>query len=191
MALTDRKSLFAQAIVDSGGKISSKAAAIAAGYSAKSAHSTGSRLRKDPYVVEHIAYLQGKEKPDETQQNAVNTAATNGGIFSPANPPPAQNVVEKTPNTAAEEGAETEDLEDPKVFLRKVQTGEIKANKMQVEAAKALLPYEHAKIAQQGKKDAQQEAAYGAGSGFFSPLMPPRPVQADLWENTDSPAYVN
>ncbi|MNY71086.1 hypothetical protein D3C86_2093480 [compost metagenome] len=45
--------------------------------------------------------------------------------------------------------------------------------KLRMEAAKALMPFTHGKIAEQGKKGAKQEAADKAVGGRFAPSPPP------------------
>jgi phage terminase small subunit len=45
-----------------------------------------------------------------------------------------------------------------------------------LDAAKALMPYCHARKVAGGKKDQQQEAANGASVGKFSPGTPPKLV---------------
>ncbi|MNI93287.1 hypothetical protein D3C73_1512130 [compost metagenome] len=45
--------------------------------------------------------------------------------------------------------------------------------KLRMEAAKALMPFTHGKIAEQGKKGAKQAAADKAVGGRFAPSPPP------------------
>src|SRR5690625_6734423 len=64
MALTDKKRRFAEALRSGA---SNRDAAIAAGYSEKTASQSGSRLAKDPDVLAHIGR---KEAVVEAQQQA-------------------------------------------------------------------------------------------------------------------------
>ncbi|MDR2153965.1 MAG: hypothetical protein LBE78_02910 [Burkholderiaceae bacterium] len=54
--------------------------------------------------------------------------------------------------------------------------GEIDASPAQVAAARALLPFQHPKVADKGKKETKREAAKEAvmAGGNYAPLPPPR-----------------
>lgn len=67
---------------------------------------------------------------------------------------------------------------DAKEFLERVVRGDIVASAQQLNAAKALLPYQHKKLGEGGKKEKQQEEA-GKVAGRFSPAAPPRLVATD------------
>jgi phage terminase small subunit len=62
---------------------------------------------------------------------------------------------------------------DPKDFLTAVMNDPETDMKVRTDAAKALMPYVHGKIGEQGKKGAQKEAAKGATTGRFAPSAPP------------------
>lgn len=146
MALTGKKRLFADAVLAGS---SNKAAAIAAGYSAATASAAGSRLAKDPGVVE---YLRARRVAAPAGQ-----APTPGARpFDPANP-----IL----------------YTDPKAFLiAAMNDGEL-AEKQRVEAAKALMPFMHTKMGEGGKKEQKQDAAKTASTGRFgAPPPPPRLV---------------
>lgn len=64
--------------------------------------------------------------------------------------------------------------DDPKVFLKAVMNDTESSARLRIDAAKALLPYEHAKAGASGKKDAAAEAAKAASAGKFKPAAPPR-----------------
>lgn len=61
---------------------------------------------------------------------------------------------------------------DPKAFLVAVMNDPATDMKVRADAAKALMPYVHGKVADQGKKAAKDEAAKKA-SGRFAPPAPP------------------
>jgi len=142
MALTDRKRRFIAAL-QSG--LTGAKAAIHAGYSEKGAAVAASRLMKDPDIA---AALQRHD------------------------------VVNKAKEQARAEGKEISlpDLgkmfSDPKEFLRALMNDPAEDTKLRLEAAKTLMPFEHGKVAEQGKKAAKDEAAKKA-SGRFAPPAPP------------------
>ena len=61
---------------------------------------------------------------------------------------------------------------DPKDFLTAVMNDPETDMKVRTDAAKALMPYVHGRIGEQGKKQAKDEAAKKA-TGRFSPPTPP------------------
>jgi phage terminase small subunit len=126
---------------------SNKEAAIKAGYSKATASPAGSRLVKDPRVAVYIA--AAKEKP---------AAAMSAGTDVP-----------KFGLAAALQ------YSDPKAFLlAAINDLEIEP-KERINAAKALLPLFHGKVADGGKKGAQDQAAKKAASKF-APTAPPKLV---------------
>lgn len=62
---------------------------------------------------------------------------------------------------------------DAKGFLERVVRGELLPSAAQLDAAKALLPYQHRKLGEAGKKEQRQEQA-GQVRGRFAPAAPPR-----------------
>lgn len=64
--------------------------------------------------------------------------------------------------------------EDPKAFLTAVMNHPGIDGKLRIEAAKTLLPFTHAKLAEQGKKAERANAAKEAGAGKFAAAQPPR-----------------
>lgn len=106
-------------------------AAISAGLSAKTAKAAGHRMRKHPAIVAALAAV---------------------GIGTKSAPSPKH---EET-----EEGYEAElitveipETEDPKVFLKALMNTPGAGVKARLEAAKALLPFEHAKKGDKGKEE--------------------------------------
>ena len=65
---------------------------------------------------------------------------------------------------------------DPVKFLMSLMDDAGADVKIRADAAKALLPYTHAKKGEAGKKTEQQEAAKVAARGKFAPMAPPRLV---------------
>lgn len=74
--------------------------------------------------------------------------------------------------------ADAAGIGDAKEFLERVVRGDLVPSKAQVDAAKALLPFQHRKLGETGKKEQRQEEAGKAG-GRFNPAAPPRLVAAD------------
>jgi phage terminase small subunit len=67
---------------------------------------------------------------------------------------------------------------DPKAFLlAAMNDGELEP-KLRIDAAKALMPFTHAKLGEGGKKDQKQDAAAKAGAGKFAAAAPPKLVAA-------------
>lgn len=139
MALTDKKRRFAEALKSGA---SNRDAAIAAGYSEKTAAQAGSRLAKDPDVLAHIGR---KEALIEAKQQA-NDAGKPFDI-----------------------GSLSKMYSDPADFLRAVMNDVSEDVKLRVDAAKVLMPYVHAKPGEKGKKAERQERAEKV-AGKFSGL---------------------
>lgn len=140
-----------------------KQAAIDAGLSEKTAASAGSRLRKDPKIVAALAAI---------------------GFDTPGLPPTA-----KTPAPVAAETAGQEPEDDPlddlpqtgdsMEFLEAVQANPRVPLGRRIEVAKALLPFQHAKIGEKGKKETKADGAKqaAAGSDAYATRRPP-PLKA-------------
>lgn len=65
-------------------------------------------------------------------------------------------------------------FDDPEKFLRAVMNDSGTEAKLRVDAAKALMPFTHAKLGEGGKKDQKNAAAKTAGAGKYAPAAPPR-----------------
>ncbi len=156
MALTDKKRRFVQAL-QSG--LSGAEAAVQAGYSKNGASQAASRLMKDADV---LAALGRKKKVNEVN-NQVN---------------------KEQPEEKTETGSEVVDVpapgtlsalgltSDPKKVLVAIMNDLNEDPKLRLEAAKALMPFTHGRIAPQGKKEAKDEGAKKA-AGRFTPQPPP------------------
>ncbi|MGR2664286.1 terminase small subunit [Chromobacterium haemolyticum] len=140
MALTPRKRAFADAVL--AGK-SNKDAAIAAGYSEKTASAAGSRLVKDPDVVEYLAKHR--------------KAVENGS------PPPSAPTFDL---------GKALQHSDPLAFLKAAMNDPELEPRLRIDAAKAMLPFTHKKLGEGGKKDEKDEAAKRAANKFGA-LAPP------------------
>lgn len=127
--------------------LSIKDSAIAAGCPAKTASQAGSRLEKHPNVLAHLARLKKIES---------DASPVAGRDASPA---------------GVDLGGEF--FEDPKDLLRHAMNDRRLDPKTRIQAAVALLPFEHQKLGESGKKDKQATAAEGAVTGRFKPAAPP------------------
>jgi phage terminase small subunit len=63
--------------------------------------------------------------------------------------------------------------DDPAKFLKAVMNDSMTDAKVRVDAAKALMPYEHQKLGEGGKKDQQKQAAQEVGAGKYAASAPP------------------
>ena len=157
MALTPKKISFAEA--KKAGK-SNKDAALAAGYSVKTAGPAGSRLAKDDDVVRLL-----KKKPASDVGYAPDGVKTPDapknwpfGIEQPAEPEPPKKL------TARE-------------FLSQVVNDLEMDEKLRLDAAKKLIEFEESKPGAAGKKEQRQKDAEKV-AGRFSAGAPPRLVAA-------------
>lgn len=121
--------------------LSKRDSALAAGCPAKTASQAASRLEKHPNVIAHLARLKAVES-EEVE-----------GAGRDAEPP----------------GLELKFFEDPKDLLRDAMNDRLLDAKTRIQAAVALLPYEHQKKGESGKKEQQARAAEGAARGRFAP----------------------
>ncbi len=155
MALTDKKRRFADAL-QSGA--TNREAAIAAGYSEKTASQAGSKLARDPDV---IAAIGRKLRAKTATPAEVKTARK-------VNSPPEAG--------SPDDGLVFAEFDDPRDFLTAVMNEQSAEPRLRVDAAKALMPYVHGKVADQGKKEARQDAAKEAGRGRYAQGKPPLSV---------------
>lgn len=152
MALTDKKRRFADALQSGTSK---RDAAIAAGYSEKTASQAGSKLAKDPDVIAAIARKTRVKNATPAEVKAA------GKVNSPAEAGP------------PEDGLVFAEFDDPRDFLVAVMNEQAAEPRLRVDAAKALMPYIHGKVADQGKKEAVADAAKQAGKGRYAQGKPP------------------
>jgi phage terminase small subunit len=128
---------------------SNKEAAIKAGYSAATASAAGSRLVKDPRIVVYVAMAR------ETKEK--------GAADEPEMPKFGIGAVLQ--------------YSDPKAFLLAAINDPDIEPKERINAAKALLPIFHGKVAEAGKKAGQDAAAKKVASRFAT-AAPPKLVAA-------------
>jgi phage terminase small subunit len=155
MALTDKKRRFADALQSGASK---RDAAIAAGYSEKTASQAGSKLAKDPDVIAHMA-----------RKTRVKNA-------TPAEVKVAGKVNSPTEAEVPDDVLVFAEFDDPRDFLVAVMNEQAAEPRLRVDAAKALMPYIHGKVADQGKKEARQDAAKEVGKGRYAQGKPPLSV---------------
>lgn len=213
MALTVKDELFARASI--AGK-SNREAAIEAGCPEGTASAAGSRFARKPEIIELIALLKQAEQEAAcelaTEAVPVTNANTNGlkllkpmvdktgaegggesaeHRLVPMTPPQASEidseVVDVTASAAsARDKAEPNAGMDSLEFLRKVMLNPNTPLKIQVEAARELAKYEHARVAPQGKREAEQDAAAAVAGSRLRPMAPPNP-QGYMFNDTEAP----
>ena len=144
MELTGKHRAFADAVLAG---MSHRQAAIAAGYSEKTAGPQGSRLAKHPGIVAFLKKYKKAGAPKPPPQPA---------------PPPRATFDVKRAIT----------FSDPLDFLRAAMNDPAASDKLRVEAAKALMPFVHARKGEGGKKDAASDAAKKAANKFATPPAP-------------------
>ncbi|WP_277074260.1 terminase small subunit [Simonsiella muelleri] len=189
MTKEEKYRVFAVAIV--AGK-SNKEAAILAGYKAETASQSGSRLAKDPEIQRLIAQMKGepisgslKVEPTPAPLNSLPTTNVPNEYVIIMKQMIGMVEIEKTVifrgNIVEFEGKQYNQL-DPKDRLALSMLGIIRLSKEQQDSAKALLPFTHGKVGDQGKKESELERARNAGqSSRFKALdAPPQPIQMSL-----------
>jgi phage terminase small subunit len=152
MALTDKKRRFADALQSGASK---RDAAIAAGYSEKTASQAGSKLAKDPDIIAAMG-------------RKIRAAGAAGEKVKPG-----QKVNSPDAGDHGDDALVIVETDDPREFLVAVMNQKDVEPRLRVDAAKALMPYVHGKVADQGKKDALQEAAKQAAKGRYAQGKPP------------------
>ena len=155
MALTSRKRAFIAALREGA---SNRDAAVAAGYSEKTASAAGSRLVKDKDVAAELAKLRalGLMPPDVKADVKAHVKTKD------APEPSTQAESEAEPAVAKDDHADPEpagfDLmqallhRDPKDFLLSVMNDLGSEPKLRVDAAKALMPFIHPRKGKAARK---------------------------------------
>ncbi|WP_374979020.1 terminase small subunit [Pseudomonas solani] len=159
MALTDKKRRFVDARA---GGASNKEAAIAAGYAASSASAAGSRLAKDPQIIEEL------DKRSRVKAAKVQLPAAAPPVEAPAqvgDDDQGGEILTNLPST-----------EDPLLWLLYLMNEPNAKVFDRRNAAQAALPYIHGKKGDQGKKDQKAAAAKEAAKGKFGTSKPPLSV---------------
>lgn len=169
MALTSRKRAFVAALREGASK---KHAAIAAGYSEKTASAAGSRLAKDPDVVAELQKLQALGlMPSDVKENlkaGVNKkpSGNNASVHKPEGQNDAGSV-EGEWQPAGFDLSAALSHKDPKDFLLAVMNDLGTDAKLRVDAAKALMPFVHPRRGESGKKEQAKDKAAEAATGKF------------------------
>lgn len=141
-----------------------KQAAIDAGLSDKTAASAGSRLRKDPKVVAALAAIG---------------FSTPGAPLSVKTPAPQSSQSEEPEPTEEDLGEPLPETTDSIEFLEAVVAHPKMPLGRRIEAAKTLLPFQHAKIGEKGKKETKADGAKAAaqqGNAYGSRRPPLKAV---------------
>ncbi|MCF7558898.1 terminase small subunit [Pseudomonas petrae] len=153
MALTPKKRAFIAAVREGASK---KNAAIAAGCPAKTASSAGCRLAKDPDVIAELHKLNAL--------HPVNTDVK--GVKAPL-PGNSDDVAPETVKPNGFDLARALMHADPKDFLLAVMNDFDSEAKLRVDAAKALMPFVHARKGESGKKEQAKDKAAQVAAGRF------------------------
>ncbi len=170
MALTSRKRAFIAALREGA---SNRDAAVAAGYSEKTASAAGSRLVKDKDVAAELAKLRalGLMPPDvkaDVKAHVKTRHAPEPSAKSEGAPEPdAENGERAEPEPAGFDLMQALLHRDPKDFLLSVMNDLESEPKLRVDAAKALMPFVHPRKGESGKKDQAQAKAEQASTGKF------------------------
>lgn len=135
MALSGRKKKWADLKIQSYGSLSNAEAAIAAGYSADSASKHSYRFASDPAIIDYINEKTGG-KANLILIKYQHSKKTPVPKIEPIDQPEKQ-----------------EKFTDPMTFLLAVMAGQIDPTKEQLEAARTLMAYKHAKKGEVGKKE--------------------------------------
>lgn len=134
-----------------------KEAAIAAGLAEGSARNAGARMRRHPKVVAALAAVGIGTAPPPTTNVAATAAASAADM----------QLVDNLPRT-----------EDAQEFLIALMNDPKAGIKARLEAAKALQPFQHAKIGEKGKKATKAEGAANAAAEGQKFGARPAPLKA-------------
>ncbi len=154
MALTDKKRRFADALLSGASKSQS---AINAGYSAKTAPQAGSKLSKDKDVTGYLQRRGALDPPLPKVKSEVKKV---------------KSEVEKVNSDKAEK---SEALAfDTRALLERIARDNEKLNPdLAAKIALGLMPYDHPKKGEVGKKEAAETASQKAAKGKFSAAPAP------------------
>ncbi|ANY85978.1 terminase small subunit [Pseudomonas putida] len=166
MALTSRKRAFIAALREGA---SNRDAAVAAGYSEKTASAAGSRLVKDKDVAAELAKLRalGLMPPDVKAHVKTKDASEPSTQAESETEPAAAKDDHAAPEPAGFDLMQALLHRDPKDFLLSVMNDLGSEPKLRVDAAKALMPFIHPRKGESGKKDQAQAKAEQAATGKF------------------------
>lgn len=147
MALTPKMRKFAEAVAE--GK-SNKESAISAGYSPETASQQGSKLSKNPEIIEYIEKLKSGQKVKVEKPTVVER-------------------IQQAERTSSEFIGRDEiaigSKDDPLEYLKSVWTNECEEQELRLAAARAALPYIHGKVSEKGKKETRADEARNIAQG--------------------------
>ena len=177
MALTPKKRAFIDAVR---GGASNKDAAIAAGYSAKTASAAGSRLAADVDVklelhkLNALAPKGGGVKADVKAgaKQERRPRAPKAEVHQPEMPAPDAEGLDEMGLESVDPSL-LQQYDDPKDFLRAVMNSSLTDIKFRVDAGKALMPFIHQRRGEGGKKEQAQAKAAEVAQGRFGSRKPP------------------
>lgn len=143
MALTDKKRRFADALLSG---VSKSQAAIDAGYSVKTAPQAGSKLAKDKDVTSYIQRCSAENNAHQKVKSEVKEVNFSSGA----------------------------QVFDSRALLERIASdNEVLNPELAAKIALGLMPYDHAKKGEPGKKEAKESAAQSATKGRFGMAAPP------------------
>lgn len=147
MALTPKMRKFAEAIAE--GK-SNKESAISAGYSPETASQQGSKLSKNPEIIEYIEKLKSGQKVK---------------VEKPATIERIQQAERTSSEFVGRDEIAIGSKDDPLEYLKSVWTDECEEQELRLAAARAALPYIHGKVSEKGKKETRADEARNIAQG--------------------------
>jgi phage terminase small subunit len=193
MPFTNKKRLYVESRLN-GKNIHDSA--VLAGYSAATAHQSGSRLEKDPDVQAAIARAKadGKLAPPKNpppKQKPVNKSAPKSkkaAVVMPGElqddtakmpdwasmlaPPPTKKASKKSIEKEAEAAPVEPDIDDPLDFMRHMMKDRGEDPRLRLRAAEVLAAYTKPKPGDKGKKEEQAEAAKEGAKKFGAIAAP-------------------
>lgn len=147
MALTPKMRKFAEAVAEGN---SNKESAISAGYSPETASQQGSKLSKNPEIIEYIEKLKSGQKVKVEKPTVVER-------------------IQQAERTSSEFIGRDEiaigSKDDPLEYLKSVWTDECEEQELRLAAARAALPYIHGKVSEKGKKETRADEARNIAQG--------------------------
>lgn len=133
-------------------------AAISAGLSPKTAKAAGFRMRKHPAIVAALAAVGIRTKTSPQAKSQSNTDPT------------------EEDSAADIATIEIPETQDSLVFLEALMNCPKAGVKARLEAAKALAPFQHARVGEKGKKESKQDQAGETKGGKFGPRERSKPT---------------
>lgn len=131
------------------------------------------------------ALLTGKSQTDSAKSAGYSAKTAKQAGYKLANDKEIQEYINRKQHNVALYNSESEEkvkeitvskqhYSDPIEFLNDLMNNEDEDPKLRLEAAKAMMPYLHAKIGEQGKKENKIDKANNVARGKFAPSSPPK-----------------